>query len=102
MLAAHPAVAECAVLGIADELEGQVPVGLVVLKDGAVDLPEEALEQELVRIIRRAVGAVAGFQGGRGGAPAQDPLRQNPAQNPCASSPTASTSRRPRPSRTQA
>jgi propionyl-CoA synthetase len=61
LLAAHPAVAECAVLGIACELRGQVPVGLVVLKDGQT-LPETQLEQELVRLIREQIGAVACFR----------------------------------------
>jgi propionyl-CoA synthetase len=61
LLAAHPAVAECAVLGIACALRGQVPVGLVVLKDGH-SLPEAQLEQELVRLIRDQIGAVACFR----------------------------------------
>ncbi|RSK43866.1 AMP-binding protein [Hymenobacter rigui] len=61
LLAAHPAVAECAVLGIACELRGQVPVGLVVLKDG-YNLPEEQLQQELVARIRERIGAVACFR----------------------------------------
>jgi propionyl-CoA synthetase len=61
MLAAHPAVAECAVLGIADELRGQVPIGLVVLKDGYAPA-EAALEQELVEAIRHQIGAVACFR----------------------------------------
>jgi len=61
LLAAHPAVAECAVLGIACELRGQVPVGLVVLKDG--QNPEETqLEQELVQLIRTQIGALACFR----------------------------------------
>ncbi|RSK33301.1 propionyl-CoA synthetase [Hymenobacter metallilatus] len=61
LLAAHPAVAECAVLGIACELRGQVPVGLVVLKDGQT-IPEQQLQQELVSLIRERVGAVACFR----------------------------------------
>ncbi|RSK41178.1 AMP-binding protein [Hymenobacter perfusus] len=61
LLAAHPAVAECAVLGIACELRGQVPVGLVVLKDGHA-IPEQQLQQELVGLIRERVGAVACFR----------------------------------------
>ena len=61
VLAAHPAVAECAVLGLADELRGQVPVGLVVLKDGQQPA-EAALEQELVQLIRQRIGAVACFR----------------------------------------
>ncbi|WP_019949356.1 AMP-binding protein [Hymenobacter aerophilus] len=61
IVAAHPAVAECAVLGVFDELRGQVPMGLVVLKDGAV-LPETELEQQLVQLVRQQVGAVACFR----------------------------------------
>ncbi|WP_394368443.1 AMP-binding enzyme [Hymenobacter qilianensis] len=61
LLAAHPAVAECAVLGIADELRGQRPIGLVVLKDGQ-SIAEDALEQELVQVIRSQIGAVACFR----------------------------------------
>jgi len=64
-LAAHPAVAECAVIGVADSLKGQVPRGLVVLKAG-VDLSEqgglEALRAELVKRVRDEVGAVASLR----------------------------------------
>ncbi|MFD1470168.1 AMP-binding protein [Hymenobacter caeli] len=61
ILAAHPAVAECAVLGIADQLRGQVPVGLVVLKDGQA-VGEGALEKELVAAVRARIGALACFR----------------------------------------
>ncbi len=61
MVAAHHAVAECAVVGIADELRGQRPIGLVVLKDGQL-IKEEQLEQELVALIREKIGAVAYFR----------------------------------------
>ena len=61
ILAAHPAVAECAVLGLADELRGQVPAGLVVLKDGQT-IAEPALEQELVAAVRARIGALACFR----------------------------------------
>ncbi|UYZ64275.1 AMP-binding protein [Hymenobacter weizhouensis] len=61
LLAAHAAVAECAVLGVASELRGQVPVGLVVLKDGQT-IGEEQLERELVALIRDKIGAVACFR----------------------------------------
>ena len=60
-IATHPAVAESAVVGMHDELCGEVPVGLVVLKDGA-DIDEPRLEQELVALIRDQVGAVARFR----------------------------------------
>jgi len=61
LVAAHPAVAECAVMGIADELRGQRPVALVVLKDGST-LPESQVEEELVALIREKIGAVAYFK----------------------------------------
>lgn len=61
VVAAHPAVAECAVIGIADELKGQVPVGFVVLKAG-VELSEASLETELIQMVRDKVGAVASFK----------------------------------------
>jgi propionyl-CoA synthetase len=61
LIGAHKAVAECAVVGIDDELKGQVPVGLVVLKDG-VAAPEAQVEAELVDLIRTGIGAVAAFR----------------------------------------
>ena len=61
VIAAHPAVAECAVIGAKDVDRGQVPVGLVLLKDG-VNIAHEVLEQELVQMIRQSVGAFANFK----------------------------------------
>jgi propionyl-CoA synthetase len=61
VLATHPSVAECAVIGVNDELKGQVPVGLVVLKAG-VEQDPEALRAELVALVRDQVGAVACFK----------------------------------------
>jgi len=61
VIATHPAVAECAVIGVADELKGQVPEGFVVLKSG-VDVDPAALETELVRKVREQIGAVASFK----------------------------------------
>ena len=61
LIAGHPAVAECAVTGIDDELRGQVPVGFVILKDG-VEMSQEQMQKELVDIIRRDIGAVAYFR----------------------------------------
>lgn len=61
VVAAHEAVAECAVIGTADDLKGQVPVGFVILK-GGVDIDEEDLERELVRLVRKKVGPVASFK----------------------------------------
>ena len=59
VLATHPAVAECAVIGVADEIKGQVPRGLVVLKAGA---SADGLEDELVAAVRENIGAVACFK----------------------------------------
>ena len=61
VLAGHPAVAECAVIGVADELKGQVPRGLVVLKAGA-DIAPEDLSAELVALVRAEIGAVAALR----------------------------------------
>ncbi|GED22938.1 AMP-binding protein [Halomonas halmophila] len=61
VVAAHPAVAECCVIGVRDELRGQVPVGLVLLKDGAT-IAADDLEDALVEMVRQRIGAVACFQ----------------------------------------
>jgi acetate--CoA ligase len=61
VLASHVAVAECAVVGIADELKGQVPVGFVVLKSG-VEMLESDLEKELIKMVREKIGPVASFK----------------------------------------
>ncbi|HYY81764.1 MAG TPA: propionyl-CoA synthetase [Actinomycetes bacterium] len=61
VLATHPDVAECAVIGAADQLKGQVPVGLVVLKAGVERDPDE-LRAELVRSVREQIGPVASFK----------------------------------------
>ncbi|WHP64354.1 propionyl-CoA synthetase [Vibrio harveyi] len=57
----HPAIAECAVVGIHDELKGQLPLGFVVLKDG-VKIDDLTLEGELVGKVRNEIGAVACFK----------------------------------------
>ncbi len=61
VLAAHPAVAECAVLGVADALKGQSPLGLIVVKAG-VEVTEEQLVPELVSLMRAQIGPVADFK----------------------------------------
>ena len=61
VVAGHPAVAECAVVGIADDDKGQVPLGLVLLKDG-VNVEPSALEAELIQMVRRNIGAFANFK----------------------------------------
>jgi propionyl-CoA synthetase len=57
-LARHPAVAECAVIGVTDELKGQVPRGFVVLKAGDKTAPD-VLSAELIALVRNQVGAIA-------------------------------------------
>ena len=59
VLAAHPAVAECAVIGVADEIKGQVPRAFVVLTAGA---SADGLVDELVAAVRDEIGAVASFK----------------------------------------
>jgi propionyl-CoA synthetase len=61
IVASHKAVAECAVVGIYDELRGQRPIGIVVLKDGET-FTADAIENELVKLIRDQIGAVAFFR----------------------------------------
>ena len=61
VVAAHPAVAECAVVGIHDDLKGQRPSGYVVLKSG-VDIDDDTLRSELVKRVRDEIGAVATFR----------------------------------------
>jgi propionyl-CoA synthetase len=61
VLASHPAVAECAVVGVHDSLKGQVPRGFVVLKAG-VDTDPDELAAELVAKVRADIGAVAALR----------------------------------------
>jgi propionyl-CoA synthetase len=61
VLAAHPDVAECAVVGVSDALKGEVPLGLVVLKAGAAREREE-LVAELIELVRQRIGPVASFK----------------------------------------
>jgi propionyl-CoA synthetase len=61
VLASHPAVAECAVIGVHDSLKGQLPRGFVVLKSG-VEINEQTLRDELVAAVRRDIGPVAAFR----------------------------------------
>ncbi|MFS2125887.1 propionyl-CoA synthetase [Pseudomonas sp. Pseusp97] len=61
LLALHEAVAECAVIAVQDDLKGHVPLGLVVLKDGA-QTSEADLQRELVALVRERIGALACFQ----------------------------------------
>jgi propionyl-CoA synthetase len=61
VLASHPDVAECAVIGVADQLKGQLPVGFVVLKAGVARSREEIVD-ELVGLVRERIGPVAAFK----------------------------------------
>ncbi|MEZ0051413.1 propionyl-CoA synthetase [Mycobacterium sp. MAA66] len=61
VLAAHPSIAECAVIGIHDDLKGQRPSGYVVLKAGQ-DVDHGALQQDLTAMVRDQIGAVATFR----------------------------------------
>jgi len=61
VLASHPDVAECAVIGVADELKGEVPLGTVVLKAG-VDRPDNEIVSELIQMVRKQIGPVASFK----------------------------------------
>jgi propionyl-CoA synthetase len=61
VLAAHPDVAECAVIGVADDLKGQLPVGFLVLKAG-VGRPHDQIVAEVVHLVRERIGPVAAFK----------------------------------------
>jgi propionyl-CoA synthetase len=61
VLASHPDVAECAVVGVVDEIKGEIPVGLVVLRAG-VHRPEPEIVSELVGMVRQRIGPVAAFK----------------------------------------
>ena len=61
VLASHPDIAECAVVGIKDELKGEVPCGFLVLKSGVNRRPIE-IEHEIVALVRDKIGPVAGFK----------------------------------------
>jgi propionyl-CoA synthetase len=61
VLASHPAVAECAVIGIKDDLKGEQPCGFVVLKSGVTQSPMQ-IEKEIVQLVRDKIGPVAAFK----------------------------------------
>ena len=61
VLAGHPDIAECAVIGIADDLKGQVPMGFAVLKAGASRSAGD-IEADCVRLVREEIGPVAAFR----------------------------------------
>jgi propionyl-CoA synthetase len=61
VVAAHPDVAECAVLGVKDEVKGETPCGFLVLKAG-VNRPPQEIEKEVVQLVRDKIGPVAAFK----------------------------------------
>ena len=61
VLASHPDVAECAVVGVHDELKGQVPIGFLVLKKGVERAPDEIVA-DVVQMVRQRIGPVAAFR----------------------------------------
>ena len=61
IVSTHQAVAECAVIGAADSLKGQLPLGFVVLKSG-VSAPKEIIKEELVQLVRNEIGPIACFR----------------------------------------
>ena len=61
IISTHPAVAECAVVGAADSMKGQVPIGLVVLRPGVV-IEAETLSKELVKMVREDIGPIACYK----------------------------------------
>jgi propionyl-CoA synthetase len=61
VLASHKDVAECAVIGVKDQLKGEVPCGFIVLKAG-VNRPPNEIEQEIVALVREKIGPVASFK----------------------------------------
>ena len=61
IVATHPSVAECAVIGVADSLKGQRPCGYVVLKAGS-EIDAEELRADLVKLVRQSIGPVADFK----------------------------------------
>ena len=80
-------MAECAVIGVADELKGQVPVALVVLKAGADRDPED-VQRELVQSVREEVGPVASSSGSRWSRGCPRRAAGRSCAGPCGPSPT--------------
>lgn len=62
VVAGHPAIAECCVVGVADELKGQIPVGFFVLKSGESADNAASIEAELIQRVRHTIGPVAAFK----------------------------------------
>ena len=81
VVAKHKDVAECAVVGVADEMKGQIPAGFIVLNAG-VNRPTAEIEGEVVKLVRDEIGPVAAFKTVMTvQAPAEDALGQDPARH---------------------
>ena len=61
VLASHPDVAECAVIGVTDPMKGELPLGFIVLKSG-VTRSDEEITQEVIALVRERIGPVAAFK----------------------------------------
>ena len=61
VLCSHPDVAECAVVGIKDNIKGQIPMGFLVLKSGS-EHTNESIVVDVVKLVRQQIGAVAAFK----------------------------------------
>ena len=61
VIASHPDVAECAVVGIADQLKGQLPAGFMIISDG-IDRDVSEIQAEVVKLVREKIGPVAAFR----------------------------------------
>ena len=99
VVAAHPAVAECAVIGVADPLKGQLPRALVVLKAGA-EIDPQTLRADLVSAVRAEIGPVAAFRDVASWTRCPRPGPARCCARPCGRSPTGRTRRCPPRSRT--
>ncbi len=62
VLAGHPDVAECAVIGVTDQLKGQLPMGFVCLNKGCETAPMSEIVKECVKLVRDKIGPVAAFK----------------------------------------
>ena len=61
LVSSHPDITECAVVGIKDELKGQIPIGLIVTKENA-SKSEEEIEKDLIALLRKEIGGIACFK----------------------------------------
>jgi len=61
VISKHPDIAECAVIGVNDELKGEIPMGFLVLKDG-IERDHRGVIEGVVKLVRHQIGAVASFK----------------------------------------